>query len=55
MKIALYLLWAAGFTLFVSLIGYHGLSNVGVAVAAAGWGLVAVVAYHAIPLLAETL
>lgn len=54
MKIALYLLWAAGFTLFVGLIGYQGLGNVGVAVAAAGWGLVAVVAYHAIPLLAET-
>jgi putative membrane protein len=54
MKLALYLLWAAGFALFLGLISYHGLSDVAVAVAAAGWGLGAVVAYHAIPLLVDT-
>jgi len=54
MKLALYLLWFAGFTLFLGLISYHGLSDVAVAVAAAGWGLCAVVAYYEIPLLVDT-
>ena len=55
MKFTLYLVWAAGFALFATLIAYQGLANVAAAVAGAGWGLVIVIAWHTAPLLADTI
>jgi len=54
-KTLLYLFWAAGLALLVALIAYHGVGDVASAVAMAGWGLVAIVAYRALPMLADTL
>jgi putative membrane protein len=54
-KIALYVLWLAGFGLFVALIGAQGVGDVAGAIAAAGWGLALVVAWHFAPMLADTI
>lgn len=55
MKLALYILWLAGFALLFGLIAYHGAGEVFSAVAVVGWGLLLVVAYRIVPMLADTL
>ena len=55
MKVALYALWLAGFALFIGLIVYHGAGDLLAAIAVAGPGLVWVVAYRLVPMLADTL
>ncbi len=46
---------AIGVALFTIVIAYHGVGEVARAVAAAGWGLLAVAAFHAVPLVADAL
>ena len=55
MKKTVYIFWAVGFAMFVALISYQGTADVARAVAAAGWGLVGVVAYRLIPMFTETI
>jgi hypothetical protein len=54
-KIALYLLWAIGLALLLGLIAYYGFGDVAAAIGVAGWGVLWVVAYRLVPLLADTL
>jgi putative membrane protein len=49
-RITLYLLFFGGASLFTVLLIREGASQVGAAFAAAGWGIVLVVAYHLVPL-----
>jgi putative membrane protein len=55
MKVALYVLWLAGFALLLGLVAYHGAGEVIAAIAVAGSGLVWLVAYRLVPMLADTL
>ena len=55
MKKTVYIFWAAGFAMFAALISYQGTADVAKAVAAAGWGLVGVIAYRLIPMFTETI
>lgn len=45
----------AGLGCFTGLIAYHGIAEVAAALAAAGWGLVVVAAYHVVPMLINTM
>jgi putative membrane protein len=49
-RITLYLLFFSGAALFTGLLVQEGASQVGRAFATAGWGIMAVVAYHLVPL-----
>lgn len=55
MKVAVYLLWAIGMALLIGLVALYGFGDVAAAVGVAGWGVLWVVAYRAVPLLADTL
>jgi putative membrane protein len=55
MKVALYALWLAGIALFLGLIAYHGAGELIAAIAVVGPGLVWIVAYRLVPMLADTL
>jgi putative membrane protein len=55
MKVALYALWLAGVALFFGLIAYHGAGDLIAAIAVVGSGLVWIVAYRLVPMLADTL
>lgn len=52
-QITIFLLGCAGAALFVFLLRSHGVSDTLAALAALGWGLAAVVAFHLIPLFAD--
>ncbi|MFQ5984286.1 MAG: flippase-like domain-containing protein [Alphaproteobacteria bacterium] len=54
-RIAVYLIWAAGLALFVALIAYEGFAEVMSAVAVAGWGLLLVAVFHLVPITADTM
>src|SRR5215212_9719932 len=53
--ITVFLLGVAGLALFIILLVRHGMGDVTKAIAAAGWGVVAVVAFHLIVLLCNAL
>ncbi|HZK80638.1 MAG TPA: flippase-like domain-containing protein, partial [Humisphaera sp.] len=53
LQIAIIILGLAGAALFIELLRSHGVSDVLAAVAAVGWGLAAVVAFHLIPLFVD--
>ena len=55
MKKTVYIFWAAGFALFVGLIAYQGTADVANALSVAGWGLLVVVAYRLLPMIADTI
>lgn len=55
MKLAIYTGFLAGLALFTTLIAYEGLAQVASTLAAAGWGLVIVVLFHLVPMVADTL
>ncbi len=55
MRLALAVLWAAGLGVAILLIGWYGFADVAQAIAAAGWGLVLVVVWHAVPLAVDAL
>lgn len=55
MKKTVYFFWIVGLALFVGLIVYEGAADVGKALATAGWGLLVVVAYRLIPMIADTI
>lgn len=50
MRTATFIAFAAGLTLFVAILVYHGLDDVLAAVASMGWGLAAAVGFHLAPL-----
>jgi putative membrane protein len=54
MKKGLYVIWLAGFALLVVLIAQQGLGQVVRALAVAGAGMIAVTAYHLLPMLVDT-
>jgi putative membrane protein len=54
-RLTLYLLFFAGAALFTGLLIREGASQVGAAIATAGWGIVAVVAYHLVPVFLDAL
>ncbi len=54
MKSLLYGLWIVGFSLFVGLLAYEGFSEVVAALASVGLGVVAVVAWHLVPMATDT-
>jgi putative membrane protein len=47
--------WIAGIFILVTLVIFHGTATVMAAVAAAGWGLLAVTAFHLVPMTADTI
>jgi putative membrane protein len=53
-RLTLYLFFFAGAALFTLLLIRQGASQVGTAFAAAGWGIVAVVAYHLVPVFLDS-
>ena len=55
MKWLAYLLFAAGITAIVALVGYYGYADIAAALAAAAWGVVFVIAFHLVPLAADTI
>ncbi|HEX2830614.1 MAG TPA: lysylphosphatidylglycerol synthase domain-containing protein [Burkholderiales bacterium] len=55
MKWLAYLLFAAGIAAIVALVGYYGYADVAAALATAAWGVVLVVAFHLVPLAADTI
>lgn len=55
MKWLAYLLFAAGITAIVVLVGYFGYADIAAALAAAAWGVVLVIAFHLAPLAADTI
>src|SRR4030088_2064154 len=54
-QIIVYTLGLAGAALFTLLLIRQGVASVGAAVAAAGWGIAAVAAFHCVPLFLDTL
>jgi putative membrane protein len=55
MKWLAYLLFAAGITAIVVLVGYYGYAETAAAIKAAAWGLVFVIGFHLVPLAADTI
>ncbi|MDA8166046.1 MAG: flippase-like domain-containing protein [Desulfobacteraceae bacterium] len=55
MKIAAALLWMAGLALLIGLVAYQGFTDVGSALAEAGWGILAVTACYPFGLLTDTI
>lgn len=47
--------WAAGIAILIALVIYHGATTITAAVAAAGWGLLVVTAFHLVPMTADTI
>jgi hypothetical protein len=47
--------WATGIAILIALVIYHGATTITAAVAAAGWGLLVVTAFHLIPMIADTI
>lgn len=46
MRLFLYLAAVLGLATSIALVGFYGFANIGLAIAGAGWGIVAVVAFH---------
>jgi putative membrane protein len=55
MKWLVYLLFAAGTTALIALVGYYGAGDIAAALAGAAWGVALVTVYHAVPLVADTI
>ena len=53
MRIIVFIGFALGITAFIGLLLYHGAGDIFSAVGAAGWGLVAVCAFHLIPMVMD--
>ncbi len=52
---ALAFLWPAGLALLIGLVAWYGIDEVAGAVAAAGWGLILITAWHLLPMLANAI
>jgi ABC-type proline/glycine betaine transport system permease subunit len=48
-------LLSLGVVLFIALLGWQGFGSVATALAAAGWGLLAVAAFHLLPVVIDAL
>jgi putative membrane protein len=46
MKLSFYLSAIVGLTITIALVGFYGFAEIGAAIASAGWGLLAVIAFH---------
>jgi len=55
LRIVSYLIWLAGFSLLIGLVGYRGFPEIAGVLAVAGWSLAWVVVFHVVPLVADTL
>ncbi len=55
LRLILYVAWATGLALFVSLIVFQGLGDLLTVLATAGWGLGWVIAFHLLPLVADAI